>query len=285
MLVACLPIPAHAWGFEAHRFIMDRAIALLPPEIRPLFERYRSTVVERSIDPDTWRMAGFREESPNHFLNLDRPAHGPYPFARLPREYAAAVAAFGRSEVQRNGLLPWRVEEYFEKLRSAFEAHARRGSSRFDVLFFAAALSHYVSDAHVPFHAVVNFDGQLTGQHGVHARFETHLFERYRHRLDVAPAVIDPIRSPRDHVFGVLLEGTRLAETILEADMNAVGDRDVYDDRYYAMFFARSWTILERRLRESVTAVAAAVAGAWEAAGRPPVRLEAQPPPERRRRE
>ena len=29
---------AHAWGFEAHKFIMDRAIALLPAEIRPFFE-------------------------------------------------------------------------------------------------------------------------------------------------------------------------------------------------------------------------------------------------------
>ena len=29
-----VPAPAAAWGFEPHRFIMDRAIALLPPELQ-----------------------------------------------------------------------------------------------------------------------------------------------------------------------------------------------------------------------------------------------------------
>ena len=32
------PRPAAAWGFDVHRFITARAIALLPPEIRPFFE-------------------------------------------------------------------------------------------------------------------------------------------------------------------------------------------------------------------------------------------------------
>ena len=34
--VLLLPRPAHAWGGEAHQFIMDRTIALLPAELRPL---------------------------------------------------------------------------------------------------------------------------------------------------------------------------------------------------------------------------------------------------------
>jgi hypothetical protein len=50
--------PAHAWGFEAHRFIMDRAIDLLPAALKPFFESRRAFVVERSADPDLWRTAG-----------------------------------------------------------------------------------------------------------------------------------------------------------------------------------------------------------------------------------
>ena len=41
-VLLAVPAPAHAWGFAAHKFIMDRAIALLPPEIRPLFEAHRA---------------------------------------------------------------------------------------------------------------------------------------------------------------------------------------------------------------------------------------------------
>ena len=146
LVVIGVPAPAAAWGFEAHRFIMDRAIALLPAELRPLFEKNRVTVVERVIDPDTWRTAGFEEEGKNHFLNLDWEGYGEYPFGELPRDHTAAVARFGRERIDANGTLPWRVEEYHDRLRRAFESYGRRGASgRFDLLFFSAVLAHYVS--------------------------------------------------------------------------------------------------------------------------------------------
>src|SRR5918996_92681 len=100
VLSSVAPAPAAAWGFEPHRFIMDRAIALLPPELRPLFEKHRAMVVERAIDPDTWRTAGFDEEPKNHFLDLDWEGFGKAaPYAELPRDYAAAIAKFGRERI------------------------------------------------------------------------------------------------------------------------------------------------------------------------------------------
>jgi hypothetical protein len=54
-----VPSPALAWGFDAHKFIADRMIALLPAELRPLFEQRRPFIVERSIDPDLWRTVGW----------------------------------------------------------------------------------------------------------------------------------------------------------------------------------------------------------------------------------
>ena len=198
MAVAALlvPAPAGAWGLEAHRFVMDRAIALLPDAVRPLFEKYRAMVVERAIDPDTWRIAGFTQESPNHFLDIDTAAYGPYPFRELPRDYTAAVAKFGADRIRNTGLLPWRVEEYYGNLRRAFADYPRRGpAGRLDILVFASALAHYISDANQPFHGVANYDGQLSGQHGVHARFETEIFERYRSRLTIAPKPASPTPS------------------------------------------------------------------------------------------
>src|ERR671918_2163274 len=107
VLSSVAPAPAAAWGFEPHRFIMDRAITLLPPELRPLFEKHRAMVVERAIDPDTWRTAGFNEEEKNHFLDLDWEGYGNYPFNELPRDYAPAVAQFGRERIENMGTLPW----------------------------------------------------------------------------------------------------------------------------------------------------------------------------------
>jgi hypothetical protein len=279
------PAPAHAWGFEAHKFIMDRAIAFLPAELRPLFEKNRSTVVERAIDPDTWRTAGFTSEDPNHFLDFDWEGYGKYPFADLPRDYTSAIAKFGRARIEQNGTLPWRTDEYFGSLRRALERYGQRGRiGQFDILFFAASLAHYISDAHVPFHAVINYDGQFTSQWGIHARFESTLFERYQSRLTIAPKAIPPIRDPRDFVFDTVLVGTQLVAPILASDLAAIGTRDEYDDAYYAAFFTANRAVLERRVNESIAAVAAAITGAWEAAGRPAVPPDPPSTPQRRRR-
>src|SRR6185436_8055078 len=89
VIVLLLPVPADAWGFEAHKFIVDRAIDLLPPELRAIFEKRRAFVVERAIDPDLWRLAGWDAEDPNHFLDLDHEVFGPYPYSGLPRDYDA----------------------------------------------------------------------------------------------------------------------------------------------------------------------------------------------------
>jgi hypothetical protein len=286
LAVAAMPTRTHAWGFEAHKVIMEGAIGLLPPELRPFFEHYRSTLVERSIDPDTWQIAGFNDqEAPNHFLDLDWEGFGKYPYDGLPRDYSAAVAKFGRDRIRQYGTIPWRVEEMYGGLRRAFESYGRRGPfGRFDILFFSAWMTHYVSDAHVPFHAVLNYDGQLSGQHGIHARFEVHLFERYRDRWTIAPKPIAAVKNPRDHIFDVVLEGTQLVAPILKSDLEAIGTRDEYDDAYYAAFFTANRAVIERRLNQSIAASAAMIAGAWEAAGKPAVPVNARPTVQRRRR-
>ncbi len=284
-LLVLVPTPAHAWGFDAHQFIMERAIALLPPDIRPFFEQYRSTLIERSIDPDTWRTAGFDQEDPNHFLDIDWDGFGPHPFAGLPRDYDAAVQKFGVVRVRQMGLLPWRTAEFFGNLQREFERYATRGPfGRFNILFFAAWMTHYVSDGNQPLHTVMNYDGQLSGQQGVHARFESMLFERYRSRLQVSPVAMPAIRDPRDFMFDTVAEGTTLVPVILSADKLAIGTRDVYDAEYYDAFYGEVRPLLEQRLARAIASSAAMITGAWEAAGRPALPVSLPEPVQRRRR-
>ena len=284
LAVLLVPAPAGAWGWDAHFLIMERALALLPPELRPLFEKHRVKVVERIIDPDTWRNAGYPDEEPNHFLDLDWEGYGKDPFPELPRDYTAAVAKFGRARITDNGRVPWRTEEMFGNLQRAFQDYERRGEfGQVDIIHFSAWLGHYVSDAIQPFHGVINYDGQLTKQAGIHARFESVLVERYKKELVLTPKALPPVRAPRDFIFERLIEDTRLAPLILKADLDAIGSRDVYDGEYYDAFFRATRPVLERRLSDSIAAVAAAITGAWEAAGRPPVPVSPAPLPPRRR--
>jgi hypothetical protein len=274
-IIVLHPAPTHAWGLDAHRFIMDRAIDRLPPELKPFFDHVRPFMVERSTDPDLWRLAGWDEESPRHFVDLD--AYGTYPFDDLPRDYDRAVEKFGIAMVRQNGVLPWRVAEMYGNLRRSFQDSARGGSEYWvsNARFYAAVLAHYVSDAHVPFHAVLNHDGQLTGQRGIHARFESELFDRYRSQLRIVPAgTLAPVTDPRTFAFDALLASYRLAQPVLDADRRAVRGRSAYDDGYYELFFADVRSTLEQRLSDSIEGVAGIITGAWEAAGRPRLPLE-----------
>jgi hypothetical protein len=286
-VIAALPSPAEGWGFEAHKLIADRMIALLPPEVKPLFEKRRDFVVERSIDPDLWRNVGWEEEPPNHFLDFDFAAFGPYPFAGLPREYDAAVQKFGRAVITEQGTLPWRTAEFFGRLQREFESLKRQPAPTYaldNIVLYSAMLAHYVSDGHVPLHAVVNYDGQLTAQQGLHSRWESELFERNRTKLKIAPASVKPILNPRDFMFETLLASNRAAANVLESDKNAAGGREFYDDAYFEAFAAGTLQVMEKRLNESIAAVAAMITGAWEQAGRPAVPTEMSRTPRRVRR-
>jgi Zinc dependent phospholipase C len=267
---AGVPRPAAAWGFEAHKFIMARAIALLPPEIRPYFQKYEASIVEHAIDPDLWRTAGWLEEPPRHFVDMD--AYGPYPFAEMPHVYDEAVKRYGAEFVLKNGTLPWRSEEIYGKLVEAFTQKA--GYSRDNIRFFSSVLTHYVSDAHVPFHACLNYDGQLTGQSGIHSRFETELFERYRSTLTISPRPTGPVANAREFIFATLTASFPLVRPLLDADKAAIAGRDAYDDPYFTLFFSKARPILEQRLADSITDAASLITAAWVAAGRPALPLD-----------
>jgi hypothetical protein len=270
VLVLLQPIPSSAWGFEAHKFVAEQMIALLPVELRPLFERRKAFIIERSIDPDLWRTLGWETEAPNHFVDLDH--YGAYPFKELPHEYDRAVQRFGREVVHEQGLLPWRTAEFYGRLQREFESLKRQPAPGYavdNIVLFAAVLSHYVGDGHVPLHAVVNYDGQRTNQHGIHGRWESELFERNRSRLKIAPPAVQPVKDPREFMFTVLLASNRLADGVLEADRQAAAGREFYDDTYFERLAAAQLPVLTQRLNESITAVASMIAGAWEQAGRP----------------
>src|SRR5262249_31514160 len=161
-------VNASAWGFAGHRLIMARAIELLPPPLKPLFDRFRDELVIRVVDPDLWRNVGW-EDDPNHFLDFGMPELGPYPFDGLPRDYSKAVEKFGMPLMKRVGLVPWREAEMFGNLRRSFEGFSRESAyATGDVVVFSAVVSHYIQDAHQPFHASNNYDGQLSGNSGIH---------------------------------------------------------------------------------------------------------------------
>lgn len=274
LLLASAPAPVGAWGMDVHRYLTRRAVDALPPELGPFFASHREFVGEHSVDPDLWRDVGLMSErgneAPNHFLDIDG-LDDPPPFRGVPRDWDAYVAKYGADRANRAGRLPWRAEDIYTRLVTAFRevGQGRPVYAPDKARYLVAVLSHYIEDAHQPFHAVMNYDGQLTGQRGIHARFETTLILRNLDRFTLQPVRVRTVPNIRDFMFETLIESQSLVEPILAADRRARAGRDDYDDAYYDLFREGAGDIAVRRMSSSVSAVVSVVVAAWTEAGKP----------------
>ncbi len=262
---------AAAWGFPGHRLVNGAAARTLPAPLRDLFVGNEAWLREHSIDPDLWVIGGREGELPNHFMDLD--AFGAYPFADIPPLEADHLARFGAGSAER-GRVPWRVAEVYRDLVAAFAA-----SDEARVLERAAVLGHYVGDSHVPLHAVLNYDGQLSGQKGIHSRWESELVARFERQIEprVEPGTAVHVDDPSALVFDVLRESFARAQETLAADRETTGPRDYadtpeddrYDDAYYTRLYEREGDSLVSRLDAAATTLGSLWLSAWEDAGRP----------------
>jgi hypothetical protein len=286
---ALASVSLQGWGFDVHRELTRRSLQGLPPELRPFFAVQRDFIVEHAVDPDLWRVVGLKgdrgDEDPNHFLDIDG-LDDPPPFRNVPREWDAFVKKYGAERANRAGRLPWRAEEIYRLLVARFRDVAK-GTPAYaadNARYLAAVLAHYIQDAHQPFHAVANYDGQLTNQRGVHARFETELVLRNLGAIAWAPVTIRPIANFREFMFETIITSASLAKEVLDADRQAAAGRELYDDSYFAAFFAGARPVLERRLNEAAGALVSAIVAAWTEAGKPALPGAKAPEPARIRR-
>ena len=291
-LAACvvvLPVSLRGWGFDVHRELTRRSLQGLPPELKPFFTAQRDFIIEHTVDPDLWRVVGLKgergDEDPNHFLDIDG-LDDPPPFTNVPREWAAFVKKYGAERANRAGRLPWRAEEIYLLLVQRFKEIAK-GTPAYaaeNARYLAAVLAHYIQDAHQPFHAVANYDGQLTNQRGIHSRFETELVLRNLGAISWAPVTLTPIANFRDFMFETVVTSASLTKAVLDADRQAAAGRELYDDPYFAAFFAGARPVLDRRLNDAASALGSALVAAWTEAGKPVLPAAKPPAPARIRR-
>ncbi len=256
------PSGAFAWGANGHKLIASKAVETLPPDLRPFFEAHRNFILQHSTDPLDWLAKNRSAERRNHILMLDR--YGKYPFDALPRNYRAALSKFGKPKLEANGLLPWQIGVYSEKLTNAFRLRNWE-----EVRLFSALLAHYVAEAHDPFNTTENFDGKLSGQPGADQRFGNSLVDRFSLFFPVRPNDAIHINDPTDHAFEACLSAHSWLEPILLADRRARWGLSDYTDEYFDRFYNQAGAILFRQLSDAATDVGSHWLTAWINAGRP----------------
>jgi hypothetical protein len=261
LLSLLAPSQALAWGDNANKLVVNRAIETLPQDIRPFFEGSRGFLLQHVNDP----LASAQKtptERRTQYLVLEK--YGRFPFEAIPRDYKAAVLKFGRVKLEANGLLPWQIGVYSQKLTEAM-----RAGKWDEARLYAAILANYVAAAHDPFNTTDNNDGRLTGQLGVNDRFGTTLIDRYGSFFPMRPNDAMFISDPTDYAFEACLRSHSWLETILFADRNSRRGLNSYTDEYYDRFYNQAAAILIRQLSDASTDVGSFWLTAWKNAGQP----------------
>jgi hypothetical protein len=154
-----------SWGFLGHKTVQQLAIYELPKSIRAFFYKNKEKLVYDAPRPDI-RRSSDSTEATKHFIDLEM--FGKNAVNDMPMDWDAAVKKYTKDSLLKYGYVPYHVIYMQGKLTEAFKEN-----NKDSILFYAADLGHYISDAHVPLHTTMNYDGQLTDQKGIHSLWES----------------------------------------------------------------------------------------------------------------
>jgi len=260
LALATLPAPGSAWGDRGHKMINAAAVENLPEPLRSYFRTHKTYLVEHASDPDLLARDDAAER-PHHYTDAD--ADDSYPFPNLRRQFVLERAAPKPWQL-RNGDSIWQIERF--TLRLADSLQHRRWQAADDDAVFAA---HYAADLTQPLHTLMNYDGQLTGQRGVHARFETDLVNALADgwRLEPRPAVFVP--DLRARIFEEMVRSFSSRNLIFASDRIAVSGGNYLDPRYAAAFYKLAGPVARKRLECGASFVSSLWYTAWVRAGKP----------------
>ena len=277
VLSLLLPARADAWGFFAHRLINRLAVFTLPPEMVGFYKANIDYLTTNATRPDSRRMV-VPGEAPRHYLDVD--VYGDSAAYKLPRSYPDAVALLGEDSLLRHGIVPWQVARMKGQLTAAFQAHE---TDR--ILSLSADLGHYIADACVPLHTTHNYNGQLTGQRGIHALWESRLPELLSNGYDFFTGPAPYLERPTETIWTAVARSYAAVDSVLAFERELSGQfaddrkygfeqRGTATVRTYSRDFARTYHQrlngqVERQLRLAARLVGAFWYTAWVDAGQP----------------
>ncbi len=188
------PSIAIAWGERGHDLVTRVAVKKLAEmsghsaQFTQPFALRNHMLSHLSNVPDFHWRADYMSENdrdlnyPTHFIGLD----SIYPDAKELTDIDQDINVFytkardaGFENPAKIGTAPWRVVQLQQQMAVALKAAKAAESEQQKVdainqaLLYAGIMSHFVGDLANPHHTSTNYDGQLTGNTGLHAYFES----------------------------------------------------------------------------------------------------------------
>lgn len=251
------------WGDLGHKLINNKAVAILPAEMAPLV-KWQDYITLHSVDPDN-RKRDDKTEAPKHFIDID--FYKEFINGKMIEDKKELVAIYGDSMVTKQGVLPWATLDTYNKLIQAF-----KDKNKDKVLLYTSDLGHYVGDGHQPMHTMLNYNGQLTNQKGVHARYEIKMVDKYIKDIEasITNANIRKIDAPFKFIFDYIDNANSVQTVLLDADITASKlSGSTESDEYLRLMWFKTKYVTELQFNTAVSDLASLIYTAWLEAGKP----------------
>lgn len=265
------------WGFYAHSLINRQAVFSLPPEMMRLYKTEIESIEENAVNPDRRRYA-VKGEAEKHYIDLDH--YGDSATHHLPDYWSEAIKKIPEDSLRAHGIGPWSAYQVFLNLSRAFEQKNKSA-----ILRLSADLGHYLGDLNVPLHTTKNYNGQLTGQDGIHGFWESRVPELLAKNYSFWVGKAEYIEKPQMAIWDAVHEANKLVDSVLSTERElslrfpqdqkyGYEERNGLTVRVYSAEFTRAYAAaldgqIERQMRKSIKMIADFWYTAWVNAGQP----------------
>ncbi len=181
----------------------------------------------------------------------------------------------------KHGILPYIIPQSYTRL-----VHAFKIKDLASILRLSADLGHYVGDAHVPLHTTSNYNGQQTGQTGLHAFWESRIPELFADQsYDYLVGKSNYIKDIEDFSCKIVYDSHRFVDSVLSIEKRlsrqipashqyCFTERNLLIVKLQCEAYARAYQsamkgMVEERMRAAILAVGSTWYSAWIDAGQP----------------
>lgn len=173
------PQLSYGWGRDGHEIVAAIGSSQTYSG-KSFWNANLLNMVKLSTVPDShWKVGPSQSfEAPTHFFQPDSYYPSPSQFNLIPRDPAAASAKFGAANFIKWGTTTWRINQLYQAALTALKNRDFKTA-----LQMAGTMSHYVGDLSQPMHVTENYNGQFSGNIGIHKFFETDIVKRNKTAL------------------------------------------------------------------------------------------------------
>jgi len=200
-----------SWGSTGHKKINFNATFSFNSQMAQ-FLPWATILQSHSSDADN-RKDTDPNEAPKHYIDIDNYAVF-FTQHRIPQSWDSIVSIYGYTTVIDYGILPWATVTAYDSLVKCFQR-----SDWNKAVLIASDLGHYVADGHMPMHITKNYDGQLTGNSGIHSRYESTMIGAYNYLIVYSGDTnLNIIQNVNQYVFEYIYNNYKYKDSVLIAD-------------------------------------------------------------------